>query len=191
MTNDKPSPPTPVAGVVFGRSAVKAFGFIVLNVLLFLFGVFLIWAKVTNQVLGSGQDTRQVTWWGLLLGVGAVLSAPYMIGALVWALWVNRRLVIGADRLQVVEYLGGQDTVVLQIPFSNIAEVKYEATQTERRVGIDLRRLDDPETYAGSENFLNNAAATGRHFCITGGYEGGPRAIATAIAQASERWPGK
>jgi hypothetical protein len=188
MSESKPSPPRPVEGVVFGRSAFKTVGFIVLNVLLFLFGLFLIWAKLTDQVLLPGENPKQVTWWGLLIGIGLVLGCPLMIGMLMRSLWVKRRLIIGPDRLQVVELLGGEDTVVLQIPFANIAEFKYEATDTERRVGIDPHHLDDPDTYARGEDFAVNEGVQGRHFCISGGYQGGPRAIGTALEQASEKW---
>jgi hypothetical protein len=191
MTDRQPSPLTPIDGVIFGRSVAKTFGFIVLNILLFLFGLFLIWAKITDQVLDPGPNAKHVTWWGLLIGIGAVLAAPAMIVLLLRSLWVKRRLVIGADRLQVVEHLVGEDTVVLQIPYSNIAEFKYEATKTERRVGIDLLQLDEPETYARSENFQVNGQVEGRHFTISGGYRGGPRAIATAIERAYAKWAGK
>jgi hypothetical protein len=187
MENSK-SPPQPADGLVFGRSAAKTFGLILLNFLLILFGVFLIWAKVTDQVLDPGPHERRVTWWGLLIGIGAVLGGPVMAFLLLRSLLVRRRLVIALDRLQMIERLGGEDVVVLQIPFANIAEVKYEATSTERRVGIDLHRLDDPETYARSANFGVNASVDGRHFCISGGYQGGPRAIATEIERAYGRW---
>lgn len=191
MTRKKPPPPTPVDGLVFGRSATKTIGLIVVNVLLFLFGVFLIWAWATDQVLNPGPNALRVTWWGVLLGVGVVLGAPFFAVLLLRSLWVKRRLVVGSDRLQVVEHLGGEDTVVLQIPFANMAEFKYEATETERRVGIDLRRLNDPETYARSDNFEVNQQFQGRHFCISGGYQGGPSSIATALERAYERWSGE
>ncbi len=188
MATKKPPAPRPIDGVVFERSAAKIFGFIVLNAVLFLFGVFLIWAKLTGQVLDRGSNEKQVTWWGLLLGVVAVLGAPAMTFRLVRSLWVRRRLVVGSDRLQVLEHLRGQDTVVVQIPFANIAEIKYEATKTDRRVGIDLVEIDDAKTYAPHENFRRNRQFEGRHYCISGGYEGGPRLIATAIKRAYNKW---
>ena len=86
----------------------------------------------------------------------------------------RRRLIVGTDRIQLVELVGNDDTVVLQIPYSNLAEVKYEATRSHRRVGIDLLDLNDPETYAPRTNFETRRRAIGRHFCITVGYEGGP-----------------
>src|SRR5438045_1983186 len=103
MDISKPPPPGPVDGEVIGRSVTKTLAFILLNVLLFLFGVFLIWARLTDQVLGS----RQITWWGLVLGIGAVLGAPLLAVLLLRSLWVQRRLVIGTDRLQIVDRLGG------------------------------------------------------------------------------------
>jgi hypothetical protein len=61
-------------------------------------------------------------------------------------------------------------------------------TARERRVGIDLLRLDEPETYARSEKFEVNRGIYGRHFFISAGYQRGSRAIATAIERAYETW---
>ena len=107
----------------------------------------------------------------------------------VWELrswWVRRRLIIGSDCIQVIEYLGGEDRVVLQLPYSNIAEFKYE--ENALRVGIDLQRLDDANTYAPSENFKENRKSRGRHYCIAFGYQSGARTIASEIERAYSKW---
>jgi hypothetical protein len=189
MSDNTPSAPAPVEGVVFRRSTVKMVGLIALNVLLFLLGLWLIWAKVMGRVLFADQE---VTWWGLLIGIGVVLLAPVWVALLLRSWWVRRRLVVGADRLQVVEYLRGRDIVVLQIPYANLAEFKYEAPdEWGRRIGIDLRRLDDPETYSRRGDFAINQGSEGRHYSIGGGYRGGLRKIAAEIRRAYDQWDGK
>jgi hypothetical protein len=122
----------------------------------------------------------------MVTGIGLAVGSPLMIFRLVRSWWVRRRLVVGSDCLQVVEHLGGEDTVVLQIPYANIAEFKYE--KGARRVGIDLHCLDDPNTYAGGENFRGNRQSDGRHYCILVGYRSGPRAIATELERAYLMW---
>jgi hypothetical protein len=186
--SDRKPPPPPVDGVAFGRSAAKTIGFFVLNVLFLFVGVVLIWAKVTNQVFDLGGSPKHVTWPGLIIGIMAVLSAPAMAATMVRSLWFQRRLVVAADRLQMVERHGGQDVVVLQIPYANVAWMGYEVTPRERRVGIDLLRLADPDTYAKGENFEMNSGIHGRHLCIVAGYQGGPRAIGTVIERAFAEW---
>ena len=89
--------PLPVTGVVFARSAAKTFGLILLSIFLVLFGGFLIWAKIADLGLGD----KKVTWWGLLIGVACLLGGPGWTYALVRALWLKRRLIVG-DRKSVV-----------------------------------------------------------------------------------------
>jgi hypothetical protein len=185
--NHEITPPLPVGGIVFGRSISKTIGFLVLNIVFLIMGVCMIWAKLTGQVLDRGANPEVVNWWGLLIGIGAVIFAPLTIMQMIRSLWVKRRIVIGQDRIQMVELHNSQDVVILQIPFANIAEAKYEATSSERRVGITLQHLDE-DTYALHEKFETNLKTKGRHYCITSGYVGGPRAIATAIDRAFSLW---
>jgi hypothetical protein len=79
---------------------------------------------------------------GVVVGLGL---GPYFF----FTLW-NSRVVIGADRLQVVR---GRASVVVQIPFRNIVR-----TATRRNflgfgvLGIDVSNRKDPDTFWG---FLN------------------------------------
>ena len=155
---------------------------------MFLFGMLLVWSKIRDEVWGPIPGADRVTWYGLVFGVCAMLRAPWAIYGLVRSLRARRRLIVGVDRIQLVELAHNDDSVVLQIPYSNFAEVKYEATRSHRRVGIDLLDLNDPETYAPGTNFESRRRAIGRHFCITVGYEGGPSAIASAIIDAIAKW---
>jgi Mn2+/Fe2+ NRAMP family transporter len=111
--NSSQSPPQPIAGMVFGMSVIRTLVLVVLSMLLLFLGAFLVWAKVTDQVLDPHTVPRKVTWWGLVVGVLMVLIATIMIVVLLWGLWGRHRLVIGADRLQMITRLRGEDTVVL------------------------------------------------------------------------------
>jgi len=190
MINDKPFFPVAQDGIAFRRSIIKTFVFVFLYFLMFCLGLFLTWAKITHQVLDPGPDPKAVTWWGLLIGIAMILLAPLGIKQLVRSLWVKNRLVIASDRLQIIERLSGQDTVVLQIPYSNIADFKYETTKSERRIGIDLRNIADPETYAPKVKFEQNKKVQGRHICFSGGYRRGVKAIAAEMKQAYAKWAG-
>jgi len=180
--------PTPIEGIAIGRSGIKTFGSLLLAVVMLLFGLMLVWVKLTDGTLDEGYHPKKVTWWGLILGIGMVIGAPFMAYSLLRAVWVRRRVVTASDRLQIVEHLDGNDVVILQIPFSNMKEFRFQITSTERRLGIFLRRLDDQDTYAPSEKFESNRELSGWHFCITSGYEGGARAITTELERAYENW---
>jgi hypothetical protein len=98
----------------------------------------------------------------------------------------RRRLIVGKDRIQVLEQRKGEDHVMLQIPYANIAKFKYE--DGAKRVAIDLYQLDDADTYAPEEKLEKNRRKDGWHYCITYGYRNGARAIASEMETAYSRW---
>jgi hypothetical protein len=178
----------PIAGVVYPRSTIKTFGLILLAMLFFPVGCFLVWAKIRTEFYGPGPGGREITWYGLLLGIVGVVGAPIMVYQLARSLWVRRRLVIGADRLQILECRGSDDLVVMQIPFANIMNVQYDVTTTERRVAIDLLDPDDAESYGDGADFRVNANILGRHYCITEAFRGGAAEIAAEIQKTMKIW---
>jgi hypothetical protein len=85
---------------------------------MFLFGLLLVWSKIRDEVWGPIPGADRVTWYGLAFGACAMLGAPWAIVGLIRALRARRRLVVGADRIQLVEFVGNDDGVVLQIPYN-------------------------------------------------------------------------
>jgi hypothetical protein len=189
MPDSNISPPVPVDGMAIDRPMGKTIGLATLALLLFPFGVMLIWAKVSQELNGLREGQSEITLWGLVAGICAAVSSPVMVAHLLRSFWVRNRVIIAFDRLQIVEHLGGKDVVLLQIPFANIASVTYDAT--EGQVGINLKDPDDPGTYVGSFlDFKLSMKHCGRHFCITNEYRGGPEAIAAEIEREMKRWSG-
>ncbi len=181
------TPPAVVDGVVFGRSPAKTAGLIALCVLGGLFGLLLVFGYFKEREPGR----TYITWWGLAIGLLLVFGMPTMSLLLARALWVRRRLVVGVDRLQMVERRRGEDVVVLQLPFANIAEMKYEAVdELTWRLGIDLEELDDPDSYIWFNTFTDNKRSDGRHFSVTGGYTASTKAITKELKRAYETWAG-
>jgi hypothetical protein len=167
------SPPVPIDGAVFARSEVSTLGLIALYGILGLLG----WCIFFSPKLGIKR---------LFVGIIMMVVGPLQILREAGSWWVRRRLIVGSDCIQVIEHRGGEDRVVLQIPYANIADFKYE--DNPRRVWIDLYQLDDPNTYAPSENFKSNRQSNGRHYSIQVGYRIGPRAIADEIEEAYSNW---
>lgn len=152
---------------------------------MFLFGLFLVTVKVSQEFFGLGG--RQVTLWGLVVGLVMAGAGPITIWNLARTYWAKHRLVLGFDRLQIVEHRNGEDVVLLQIPYANIAYVGYDLEQG--RAGIDLKSIDDPDTLGGDDvDFQVFKEHLGRHYSITYGYHDGPEAIAEEIHFAIQKW---
>ena len=179
----------PVDGLVIHRSKTKTFVLLLLAILAFPIGCGLIWARVQGELAEEASRT-QITVYGLVVGVIAVLGSPVMIYQLMRSLWVRRRFVVGADRIQILENVYGKDVVVFQIPYANIASVAYEVTSTDRQMVIDLINADDPETYAAEDegDFKTTKNQQGHHYCTYEAFQGGPHALVAEIQKAMKVW---
>jgi hypothetical protein len=172
----------PVKGEVFSRSAGKAFLGVAGFGLLFLFGVGLVYAFLTDTPWKGGDRPEFVTWWGFLMGLACMGFGPVFMVLTIRAVLRKQRVVVGKDRLQILERIGGRDVVVFQVPYTNIAKLKYEVTEAARRIGIKFKDTEDPATFDNTSGFEFNAAMDDKwHFCIQGGFQGGLKAIHEAI----------
>lgn len=171
------STPLPVEGAVFERSGTKSL--VIISVLCF-FWVLAAYAVAAaiNKRIDFDEKTVALALY--------LIFAPLLMIREVRAWRARRRLIVGEDRIQVIERRRGEDHVLLQIPYANIAEFKYE--DGAKRVGIDLCRLDNVDTYAPGENFERNRRYKGRHYIIPFGYQHGARAIASKMEKAYSQW---
>jgi hypothetical protein len=165
MSDSEKNKAKPVSGEVIGRSILKTIGYQLFLLMIFFVGLFLVWAWWTGFVI---PGDRTVTWWGLLIGVGAVFPAPLLMAESLYRMVKHERLILGEDRLQVVRRIKGDDAVILQIPYENIADLAYVAKRMDWFVGIDLLEVDDPNTFGG--RFESHKIAEGWHYTIGDGY---------------------
>ena len=91
-------PPQPVAGEVIGRSVVKTIGSLLLVLLFFLIGLYMIWAWWTETPIDLAGG-RRVSGLGFAVGIGVVVFAPLMMAYLVYRLLVPDCLILGSDPL--------------------------------------------------------------------------------------------
>lgn len=122
---------------------------------------------------------------GVLLIVGGALMTREMLGRITG----RERLVIGADRVQIVE--GKEPVVTGQLPYANIAEivaVKADGAGTAH-IGVTLRDWNDPETrWPGGVAMYEFRRKEGFHDVTLGmGYTRSPRAILTLIQERRGR----
>jgi hypothetical protein len=177
MTLPGSHPPQPVAGEVIGRSVVKTIGSMLLVFVFFLIGLFMIWAWWTETAIELPFGRYHVKGLGFVVGIASTLFCPLMIAYLVFRLLVPDCLILGPDRLQMARKVGGKDVVYLQIPYRNIDNLAYESTQDGKYVGINLKDLQDPDTYARPNDFLKTKKQSEWHCLVRGGYKASLPAI--------------
>jgi hypothetical protein len=182
MTNDT-TVHEPVAGDVIPRSTAKMVGGIAFTAIIFVAALFIIWAYFTGFELGLPSASVQVNWLGAFLAFVGVVLAPLIILGLGFMLLTNRRIVLGSDRLQVLQRLGGADKVTTQIPYRNIANLACDTDEGARFLGIDLVNVDDGETFATDSNFAREKSTYGWHFRVFGGYQKDVRTIHDMLAR--------
>ncbi|MFQ3593094.1 MAG: hypothetical protein SNJ82_07875 [Gemmataceae bacterium] len=158
----RPHPPRkPVVGQVYPGSAFKASALILVSSLVEAAGIGLVVAYFAAEW----------PFWTLI--VGAVVAVGGLAGTLA-ALFqrVPLRLILAADRLQQVEGQGESESVVLELPYRNLAEVVYQGGEDER-IGLDLIHTGDPDTYQadGQLGLEASKRSKGHHVVLTSQYK--------------------
>ena len=137
------------------------------------------------------------TFWrllGILAVIGIACAAPYLLFFHLRSIRRRPRLVVGDDRLQWIERRKGADVVEMQIPFQNINRIAYDPPTDSggNQLRIEIRRSDDPETYARSTDFEANFKSRGSHVAMEGGflstYRMSLETIATTIHARMALW---
>jgi membrane protein YdbS with pleckstrin-like domain len=153
----------PVEGDVIGLSALAMIASMTVCAILTLVAIVGLIAYFTP---GSGLSV-----WALVAGIAVVVLCPLIVLFQVHLLKVKERLVLGADRFQVLHCVGGEDVVVTQIPYANIKEVTFESGGNQRRVGIDLHDMEEPQTFQTKGDFEITRNLNGFDYVIGGGYK--------------------
>ena len=155
------APPTPVEGEVIGVSTLAMIGMMIVCGILTLVGLGAL--AVYFAVAGTGV-------WVLVLGLVLLVFGPAGIAMGVIRMGAKERLILGADRFQVVNRIKGEDVVMIQIPYANIAGLVFESGDQSNRIGIELADLTDPETYERDPTFESTKSVRGNHYVLDGGY---------------------
>jgi hypothetical protein len=141
MSQARPENLEPVAGEEVEDSILAILKLILFMLVLLPVGGFLVCAWWTElDIVG-----RRINMAGGILGAIGFLSSVVLVPLLALSLFFKNRLIIGADRLQQVH---GKGRVSLQIPYANISKIELVNKPGEDPfIGIDLKDVDDPETY--------------------------------------------
>jgi hypothetical protein len=130
--------------------------------------LFIVGAGMVTAYFGSGKE---YSVWLPIVGFVFLVLCPAVIVFQINLLRVKERLVLGEDRFQVVHRIKGEDVVVTQIPYANLAKITYEDEPGKQRVGLDIRELDEPNTFEKTDGFEIFQNINGFHYVIAGGYK--------------------
>jgi hypothetical protein len=177
----------PVEGETFPVSAKKSFLIIGLALVMLPVGIGLTWLWGTDTTIPL--INKQVTWWGALIGLVAVIGGVLLPPIVLWQWLVRKeRLVIGTEYLQVVVTKGGRDVVKKQIAVKNIHSAAVQKHAEMTVVAIQLRDIHAPDLVpAGGEYLTKYMADRGFHLSIDDSYQVSAADICSKIVAASSK----
>jgi hypothetical protein len=182
-------PPQPVEGEVIrlaaGGAALRLLGIVAAVA----WGVFLLLLLALKALLALGAGAPEDGELGalVLLGVCAGFAVPVFAYLLVRKLQAGRRIVIGADRVQIVEGRGADVRVLVSIPYENIEALEQTRVDFGYRVDFELEDTHDPQTYLPGADVEANFLTHGYHYAITETCQKTPEQIFRRLWRARDR----
>jgi hypothetical protein len=187
----------PIAGVEFHSSVLRSLLIAVGSIPLFILAC----AALSYESLKAEHFRLPFPQFGgfiraaaIVVAIAIACVAPYVLFFHLRSIGRRPRLVVGDDRLQWIERRNGCDVVEMQIPFQNIISVAYNPPTESggNQLRIEIRRSDDPETYARSTDFEANFKSRGSHVVMEGSflstYRMSLETIATTIHARMALW---
>ena len=161
MKPAKKKQPRVVQGTVIGVSTLAMVGMMVVMVILTVAGLGMVIAWFA---------TKDASIWLLLFGLFMVLIGPAAIGVGIYRMKIKERLILGADRFQIIHQIQGEDQVITQVPYANISKLQFEQGTQSNYVGIEIADLADASTYSKKNVFDAIKGVRGFHIIIDPGY---------------------
>jgi hypothetical protein len=164
----KDQPAQVAAGEVIPASTVK-----ILAMIAYFFAVLLGGLALAGLWWTGGEllpDLR-ISIYGGIAGLLAAAMSGVLLPISVVFLFAREKLIIADDRLQITHRSGGGQSVSVQIPFSNIANIALGDDEGVKFIGIDLHDPEAPDTFAPGCDFLANKASDGWHYRLSGEYQ--------------------
>jgi hypothetical protein len=123
-----------------------------------------------------------------LLIAGSTFATPVFAARQVRKLRRGRRIVIGADRVQIVEGRGEDAFVLVSLPYANIESLKCTEVGYWHKLDIEVSDTNDPETYFAGTDIEENFRTLGHHYEIAEGYQQPMDEIEDLIRRAWKKW---
>jgi hypothetical protein len=173
--------PEPVDGTTFGPSARKGFYAIAVGMFFVLLAV-----GVVGWRFAAGDDGPSVlaTLCAVVLG----LPGFFFVGRSIVMMMRQRRVVIGADRVQIVQAVVGVDVVVAQVMFANVAGLMVLKHEGGKEVRAHLTDRGAEGTYDTANAVRARFQGEGFDFVITDEFQGKIEDLLEALDAAVVAW---
>jgi hypothetical protein len=191
---DPPPPPRPepVSGTTFDPSPRKGLGGVLGGLFLMSIPTVVILWRFGVFTLDDRRPKLLFTFLALFVGLmGAAFAGMGVVQML-----RKRRVVVAADRVQVVERSGGADVVLAQVLFANVAEVAVVRRELGKQAHLTLADRRAEGTYDAANAVrpwlamprLDLPNGQGFDFVIDDHYQGRIEDVAQAIDDAVAAW---
>src|SRR5262249_23663235 len=141
-------------------------------------------------------------WWRLLadrrptlfitIAAGFVgILGPFLVIHSILQMLRKRRLVIGTDRLQLVQTSGGEDVVVAQVMYANISGLVPTKTEAGKQLNVKLEERNAAGTFDSVNVIRPTPNKAGHDLVIEDHFEGKLEDLVNALEEAVMDWRAK
>lgn len=179
--------PEPVSGTEFPSSPAKALTGLAGGIFLTGLGVLVVaWRLGWIELF----DRRPTLFFTILAGIVGLFGPVLFIFSLV-QMFRRRRLVVGSDRVQIVDSSGGEDLVVAQATYANIEGLILLTTDTGKQVNVKLIDRSEAGTFDTINAVRPRDDAQGHDLVIEDHYQGRIEDLRETLEEALLAWRAK
>jgi hypothetical protein len=179
--------PQPVTGTEFHSSPAKALGGLAGGLFLTGIGVLVVvWRLGWIELF----DRRPTLLFTILAGIVALFGPVLFIYSFV-QMFRRRRLIVGRDRVQMVDSSGGEDLVVAQATYANIERLIVLKTETGQQINVKLVDRSAAGTFDSINAVRPRDDAQGHDLIIEDHYQGRLEDLSYTLEEALAAWRAK
>jgi hypothetical protein len=179
--------PEPVSGTEFHSSPAKALGGLAGGIFLTGLGVLVVvWRLGWIELF----DRRPNLLFTILAGIVGLFGPILFIYSLL-QMFRRRRLILGKDRVQIVDSAGGEDVVVAQAAYANIERLIVLQTETGKQINVKLIDRSAAGTFDTINAVRPRDDAQGHNLVIEDHYQGRIEDLSYTLEEALAAWRDK
>jgi len=146
------------------------------------------WLRIIYFHLVEKQPYEEHSEFMLIFGLFGLVGAPAVGWIKFRRLRAGRRIVVGADRFQIVEGSGDDLRVLVSVPYENIEVMKLKRQDSGDQLDFEFTDTNDPETYVAGADIEENFLNTGYHYSLTERHQEPMEEIEILINRAWKKW---
>lgn len=168
VTSSREFGPEPIHGEEIPTSTAKALGAVAVCALLCVYGVALLGLMI-NAAFFDPEADKQVdkfhVWFAIAVAVLSLINGKRTFDS--WR--AGRRVILGADRLQIIEGYGESAVVKMQLPYWAIEKIEFQNFAFGLgHINVVLSATQDPVLYVPGVDIEAEYLKSGRHCRLLG-----------------------